>query len=401
MASGVLLLADALFASSATAATPAVQLATTAPYSVLGGQTVTNIGPSTLSGDLGVSPGTAITGFPPGSAAGATHAADAPASQAQSDLTLAYDDAASRPLTASVAGDLVGTTEVSGVYKATGPLALSGTLTLDGQGDPNAVFIFQIASTLITSSASYVNLINGAQACNVFWQVGDSATLGTHSVFRGTILALTSITVTTGVLVQGRALARNGAVTLDDDTFTSPDCATGTATSTTPSTTTVSLSPTSTTPGAHTTITATVTAAGPAPTGTFTFSSGGVVLGTAPVDSTGQATLSIPTGTTVGTRIITAHYNGDIAHTPSTSGPATLTIHAVATPTRSAATGSTHGTTVRTAAAPSPTPATTSPVLAVTGPQHTGSLLTLAATLLTLGAAITWAARRRRALHRG
>jgi hypothetical protein len=179
-----------------------------------------------LSGDLGVSPGTAITGFPPGTVGGATHAGDAQAAKAQSDLTIAYNDAAGRALTASVAGDLVGKTLTAGVYKSTGPLGLTGTVTLNGQGDPNAVFIFQIASTLITGSASHVSLLNGAQACHVFWQVGSSATLGTTSSFKGTIMALTSIAVQTGALVQGRALARNGAVTLDNDTFTAANCGT-------------------------------------------------------------------------------------------------------------------------------------------------------------------------------
>ena len=211
-------------APQAVAAEAPVGLGTAGAYSVLGGQTVTNTGPSTLDRDLGVWPGTAITGFPPGTAAGATHAGDAVAGQAQSDLVVAYDDAAGRAPTANIAGDLVGRTLVGGVYKSTGPLALGGTLTLDGQGTTGTVWIFQVASTLITASASTVNLINGAQACNVFWQVGSSATLGTHSKFVGTIMALTSITVTTGTVVAGRALARNGQVSLDDNTFTTPGC---------------------------------------------------------------------------------------------------------------------------------------------------------------------------------
>ncbi|MEV6620579.1 ice-binding family protein [Amycolatopsis sp. NPDC051106] len=211
-------------APQAVAAEAPVGLGTAGSYSVLGGQTVTNTGPSTLDRDLGVWPGTAITGFPPGTAAGATHAGDAVAGQAQSDLVVAYDDAAGRAPTANVAGDLVGRTLVGGVYKSSGPLALGGTLTLDGQGTSGTVWIFQVASTLITASASTVNLINGAQACNVFWQVGSSATLGTHSKFVGTIMALTSITVTTGTVVAGRALARNGQVSLDDNTFTTPGC---------------------------------------------------------------------------------------------------------------------------------------------------------------------------------
>lgn len=227
-AAGILfLVASVLMAQSgAYAAQAPVGLGTAASYSVLGGQTVTNTGPSTLSGDLGVSPGTAITGFPPGVASGATHAGDAAALQAQSDLTIAYNDAAGRTPTSTVAGDLVGKTLTSGVYKSTSSLALSGVLTLDGQGDPNAVFIFQMASTLITASASQVNVINGAQACNVFWQVGSSATLGTGSSFRGTIMALTSISVNTGAVVKGRALARNGQVSLQTNTFVTPACGT-------------------------------------------------------------------------------------------------------------------------------------------------------------------------------
>ncbi len=224
--STLLLVGVLLVPSQADAAEAPVGLGTAGSYSVLGGTTVTNTGPSTLSGDLGVSPGSAITGFPPGKVGGATHAGDAQAAQAQSDLTIAYNDAAGRAPTANVAGDLVGKTLTAGVYKSTGPLGLTGTVTLNGQGNPNAVFIFQIASTLITASASHVNVINAAQACHVFWQVGSSATLGTTSSFKGTIMALTSIAVKTGAVVQGRALARNGAVTLDNDTFTAANCGT-------------------------------------------------------------------------------------------------------------------------------------------------------------------------------
>ena len=216
--------------SPAYAAEAPVGLGTVGTYSVLGGQTVTNTGPSVLGGDLGVSPGTSITGFPPGIYRGTKHAADAQAAQAQSDLLIAYDDAAGRAPTAGVAGDLVGRTLIAGVYNSSGPLELSGTLTLDGQGDPNAVFIFQIASTLITASASSVTVLNGAQACNVYWQVGTSATLGTTSSFKGTIMALTSIAVNTGTVVEGRALARNGEATLNNNVFTMPGCNTGTET---------------------------------------------------------------------------------------------------------------------------------------------------------------------------
>jgi len=198
-----------------------------AAFAVLAGSTVTNTGPTTVTGDLGLHPGTAVTGFPPGTVNGTTHVADAVAAQAQADLTTAYNDAAGRTSDATVSADLGGQSLAPGVYTSASSLGLTGTLTLDGQGDPSAVFIFQAGSTLTTASASQVSLIGGAQACNVFWQIGSSATLGTNSVFRGTILALESITVTTGATVDGRTLARNAAVTLDNNTITRSTCATG------------------------------------------------------------------------------------------------------------------------------------------------------------------------------
>lgn len=201
-----------------------VALGTAATFGVLAGSTVTNTGPSIINGNLGLSPGTAVTGFPPGLVTGTIYVADAVAATAQSDLTAAYIDAASRTPSTPVTGNLGGQTLGPGVYSG-GALALTGTLTLDGQGNPNAVFIFQASSTLITSSASVVALVGGANACNVFWQVGSSATLGTTSVFAGTIMALTSITADTGATVTGRLLARNGAVTLDSNLITVPTCA--------------------------------------------------------------------------------------------------------------------------------------------------------------------------------
>ncbi|HEX9088655.1 MAG TPA: ice-binding family protein [Arthrobacter sp.] len=211
--------------SAAFAADAPVGLGTATTYSVLAGTTVTNTGSSVLGADLGVNPGSAITGFPPGQALGATHAGDAVAGQAQVDLTTAYNDAAGRAVTATVSSDLAGQTLIPGVYKSPGALSLSGALTLDGQGDPSAVFIFQAASSLTTASASSIVLTNGAQACNIYWQVGSSAALGTSSTFKGTVMALTSVSVATGATVEGRALARNGAVTLDNNVFTAPNCA--------------------------------------------------------------------------------------------------------------------------------------------------------------------------------
>lgn len=193
-------------------------------FSVLAGSTVTNTGSTMVTGDVGVSPGTAVTGFPPGLASGTIHSADGAAAQAQAALTAGYIDAAGRTGGTSVSGDLVGRTLTPGVYTSTSSLALTGDLTLDAKNDPNAVFIIQIGSTLTTGSASHVLLSNRASACNVFWQVGSSATLGTYSTFKGNIMALTSITITTGANLEGRALARNGAVTLDSDVISGCTC---------------------------------------------------------------------------------------------------------------------------------------------------------------------------------
>jgi type VI secretion system secreted protein VgrG len=217
--------------SPASAAQSSVGLGTATSFAVLAGQTVTNTGPSVISGDLGVSPGTAITGFPPGVITGGTrHAGDAVALQAQSDLTTAFNDAAGRTPPTAVPADLGGLTLAPGVYKAPSALGLTGTVTLDAHGDSSAVFIFQVGSTLITASNSTVNLIGSAQACNVFWQIGSSATLGTNTTFVGSILALTSASVQTGTTVSGRVLARNGQVSLDNNVITRPGCAAATPT---------------------------------------------------------------------------------------------------------------------------------------------------------------------------
>ncbi len=215
-----------LLSQSPAGAQTTVPLGTAAGFAVLGGSAVTNTGSTILNGDLGVSPGTSITGFPPGIVNGAIHDDDMVAAQAQSDSTTAYNYAAGESPTGSLSGSVgAGQTLKPGVYNESSSLLLNGTLYLDAEGNPSAVFIFQVGSTLTTGSASHVVLIDGAQACNVFWQVGSSATLGTGSTFQGTILALASITVTTDDTVEGRALAQTGAVTLDDDTITEPSCA--------------------------------------------------------------------------------------------------------------------------------------------------------------------------------
>jgi hypothetical protein len=219
--------------AGAQAAPASVSLGAAAAFGVLGGSTVTSAGVSTVTGDLGVSPGTAVTGFPPGALNGTLHAGDAVATQAHADLATAYADAAGQTPDGPITGDLGGVTLTPGVYAAGAALTLAGTLTLDAQGDPDAVFILQAGSTLGTGANSQVNLVGGAQACNVFWQVGSSATLGASSELAGTILASTSISMGDGVTINGRALARDGAVTMINDTITAPQC-TGSLSNTSP-----------------------------------------------------------------------------------------------------------------------------------------------------------------------
>ncbi len=212
----------ALGAGDALAGKAPVPLGAAGSFAVLGGQKVTSTGLTTLNGDLGVSPGSSLTGFPPGRVNGTIHATDPTAAQAQTDLTAAYNDAAGRTPAQALPADLGGRTLTPGVYKTGAALALTGGVTLDGQGDPNAVFVIQVGSALTTNVGSVVALINDAKPSNVFWQIGSSATLGPSSVFAGNILALTSISIDSGVTLNGRALARNGAVTLIDDTITVP-----------------------------------------------------------------------------------------------------------------------------------------------------------------------------------
>jgi hypothetical protein len=202
-----------------------VPLGTAASYGVLGASTVTNTGPTVINADLGVSPGAAITGFPPGIRTGATHAADAAALQAQNDATTAYNFLAGQACGTILTGDLGGRTLTPGVYCFASSAQLTGMLTLDAQGVATSQFIFQIGSTLTTASASSVALVNGAQACNVWWQMGSSATLGTTTAFVGTLIALASNTLTTGATLNGRAIARTGAVTLDSNVITPSACA--------------------------------------------------------------------------------------------------------------------------------------------------------------------------------
>lgn len=216
------------------AAQPPVDLGTTSSFAVLAGTTITNTGATTISGDaggnVGLYPGTAFPGRAQVTLTGAVHLADSVASVAKTDLVTAYNDAAGRTPVTTIATELGGQTLTPGVYDSNaGTFQITGTLTLDAQGDPNAVFIFKTASTLITASSSKVSLINSARYCRVFWKVGSSATLGTNSHFVGHIFALTSISAKTGATVQGQLLARNGAVTLEHNTIFNGLCVSGAA----------------------------------------------------------------------------------------------------------------------------------------------------------------------------
>lgn len=214
-----LLLATGCSLATAQVAPPLGQASS---FAVLGGATVTNTGPTVIVGNLGLSPGSAVTGFPPGTLTGGSiHISNATAQGAQSDTSAAYIALANQASTLDLTGqDLGGLTLTSGVYRFSNSAQLTGTLTLDAQGNSAAVFIFQVGSSLTTASTSNVIVINGGGSCNVFWQVGSSATLGTGTNLVGNLIALSDITLTTGANLAGRALARNGAVTLDSNRFT-------------------------------------------------------------------------------------------------------------------------------------------------------------------------------------
>jgi hypothetical protein len=215
------------FAGPNAPATPIVlSLGTASHFGVLAGSGITITGPTTITGDIGTFPTSSITGLANLTLNGVNQAGNAVTAQAQNDLTTAYNAAAgfAPGTTYSGGADLGGLTLTPGVYNDASSLFLTGTLTLNAEGNPDAVFIIQVGSTLITASDSSVALIGGAQACYVFWQVGSSATLGTGTDFAGNILALTSITLNTGAMLDGGALAENGAVTLDNNTITLPDC---------------------------------------------------------------------------------------------------------------------------------------------------------------------------------
>jgi hypothetical protein len=329
-----LVLAGSVIAQPASAA-QTVQLGTAAPFAVLAGTAVSDVPTSSITGNVGLSPtgGASITGLTQLEVTGSIYSTDGagpggtvnnPAllTTAKNDLTTAYVAAAGQPPTSTFsAGDnqLGGQTLTAGVYAfghaSTANITAASPLVLNGQGDPNSVFVFQASSDLVTASNSSVQLENGAQACNVFWEVGSSATLSSGSTFVGTLMALTSATLNSGATVQGRILARNGAVSLDHNTITAPS----TCTITTP-TTTSTTTPTGTT--------ATTTPAGtggkgtPAGTGgTGTGSSAGSITTTGSIGSgegsTGSGSAAGVSGTSAVVPVGAPHTGfGGAAHSP-------------------------------------------------------------------------------------
>ena len=227
------LLAIILYPTTTSAAGPTIRPGTTASFAVLAATTITNTGPTTINGsaggDVGLSPGTSFTGSSTMTISGVQHITDATANTAQTDLVTAFNDISAPVATVRATPELASQTVTPGTYSTTaGTFTNTGDLVLDAQGDASAVFIFQAASTLITSVGSKMTLANGAQACNVYWKVGSSATLGTNSTFIGKIMALTTITAESGASIQGQLLARTGAVNLNANTVTNSSCVTPT-----------------------------------------------------------------------------------------------------------------------------------------------------------------------------
>ena len=322
---GSLLVVGALVVAFVGTAESAGRLGTAESFAVLGGSTVTNTGSTTVIGNLGVSPGNAVTGFAPtgpGSVTGGTiHVNDGVAIQAQSDEVTAATTLGNMACTQDLTGtDLGGLTLTPGVYCFSSSAQLTGTLTLDAENTADALFVFKIGSTLTTASGSSVAMINGASACNVYWKVGSSATLGTATSFQGTILAYSSVTLTTNVHLIGRAIAQTGAVTMDTNVISIASCvssetpastATGTATGTTTATGTATGTTTATG-----TATGTTTATGTA-TGTTTAT--GTATGTAAATGTATGTTAA-TGTATGTTTATGTATGTAAATEPRPG---------------------------------------------------------------------------------
>ncbi|GAA4229780.1 hypothetical protein FHR32_000060 [Streptosporangium album] len=294
---------------SANADQAPVSLGDAASFGVLAGAAVTNTDLTAITGDLGVSPGNSLTGFPPGTVSGTIHAGDAGAANAKADLIAAYNDLSGRTPAVTVPTELGGTTITSGVYNSTnGIFGITGTLTLDAEGEPDAVFIFQ-ATTLSTANVSNINLLNGAQADNVFWQVSGSATLGTYSTFRGNVLALTSMTVSAGTALYGRAFALNNTVILQGTS--NPPKTRITVPNDPPTTTTLTTSANPSQNGQPITFTAAVSAVtgSVVPQGEVVFKDGSTIIGSGWHDDSGPATFTT-SSLDAGPHPITAVYLG-------------------------------------------------------------------------------------------
>ncbi len=314
-------------------AATAPSLGTAQSFAVLGFTAVTSTGPTIISGgDLGVGPSQAITGFPPGIVVppGAIHAGDAVALQGLNDATTAYSNLAGQPCTSDLTGqNLGGMTLVPGVYCFSSSAQLTGILTLDAQNTVGAVFIFKTGSTLTTASNASVRVINGGSACNVFWQIGSSATLGTNTSFAGNLIAAVSITLNTGTSLSGRAIARGGAVTLDANPVSSAGCAmlmptpTSTPTATVPAATQTAIAATQTVIAATSTV--------PAATQTVIAATQTVIAATATVPAATQtviaATQTAPAATQAAIAatqtVIAATQTGMPRNTPATTPTAT------------------------------------------------------------------------------
>ncbi len=310
-------------------------------FAVLAGTAITNTGTTTIVGDVGSSPTSTTTGFGTVALTGTNHGGDATTVQAKTDLDAAYVNAVSSAPTATIGTELGGTTVTPGVYNsAAGTFAITGTLTLDSQSDPNAVFIFQMATTLTTAAASAVTFSNGGSACNVFWQVGSSATLGANTQLLGSILAFTSITSGAGSSIAGRLLAEGGAVTIDSNNITVPACTPPpppTTTTTEPPTTTTTV-PTTTTTTVPTTTTTTVptTTTTTVPT-TTTTTEPPTTTTTVPTTTT---TTAAPPTTTSSTPDPTTTTGARLPATTTTTDPTTSTTGFGSTTTTAATTTS-------------------------------------------------------------
>lgn len=365
----VLVILTALLSMTNTFARPASLAAPSAPslgaaqiFAILAYSTVTNTGDTVVTGDLGVSPGTEITGFPPGIVNGTIHSADAAAALAQDAVAAAYADLASQACDEDLSGqDLGGRTLTPGVYCFSSSAQLTGALVLDAGGDTNGVFVFKIGSTLTTASGASVSLINGGNQCRVFWQVGSSATLGAGTAFSGNILALESISLNAGASVVGRLLARTGAVTLIGNPVSNQCWSAAIAT------------PTATVEGPTETSTPTET-----PTST-------VEIPTA--TSTLTATVEIPTATSTLAATATSTV-GPTATATVSPAPPTATFTAAPTSTPTAAPTSAPPAPTAAPAAPTATPAPTPVALPVTGGDLQGESQSSALPSLLVGVAM-------------